>query len=56
MAGKITQQFLTEIEVRYQDAKAIVEDSNMVRYNSVMDWKDGSSLNFDVDSSEQSES
>ncbi len=49
VAGKITQQFLTEIEVHYEDTEEIVEDGNLVDYNSVMDWKNENSVNFDVD-------
>lgn len=49
MAGQITQQFLKEVEVHYADAEEIVEDADLVDYNSVMDWKKESAVNFDVD-------
>ena len=52
MAGRFTQQFLSEIEVHYEDAEAIVEDADLVDYNSVVDWKKESAVNFDVDLSE----
>ena len=48
MAGRFTQQFLSEIEVHYDDAEAIVEDGNFVDYDSVMDWKNESSISYDV--------
>ena len=48
IAGQITQQFWSEIEVHYDDAEAIVEDGNFVGYDSVMDWKNESSISDDV--------
>ena len=56
MAGQITQQFLTEIEVHYGDSEVIVEEGNLVDYNSVIDCKKESAVNFDVDLFKQSES
>ncbi len=39
MAGQITQQFLTEIEVHYGDSYVIVEEGYLVDYNSVIDLR-----------------
>ena len=49
MAGQITQQFFTEIEVHYVDSEVIVEEGYLVDYNSVIDCKKESAVNFDVD-------
>ena len=37
------------MEVHNADAEEIGEDADLVDYNSVMDWKKESSVNFDVD-------
>jgi hypothetical protein len=34
VAGQMTQQFLTELEVHYTDAEEDIEDGDMVDYNS----------------------
>ena len=34
VAGQMTQQFLTELEVHYVDAEGGIEDGDLVDYNS----------------------
>ncbi len=49
VAGQMTQQFLTELEVHYADAEGGIEDGDMVDYNSFLDLKNYSSINLDGD-------
>ena len=49
VAGQMTQQFLTELEVHYADAEEGVEDGDMVDYNSFKDWKTRASINLNGD-------
>ncbi len=52
VAGQMTQQFLTEIEVYYVDAEGGIEDGDFVDYNSFVEWKTYASVNLDGDWSE----
>jgi hypothetical protein len=49
VAGQMTQQFLTELEMHYTDAEEVIEDGDMVDYNSFIDWKTHASVNLDGD-------
>ena len=49
MAGQMTQQFLTELEVHYADAEEGIEDGDIVDYNSFIDWKTRASINLNGD-------
>ncbi len=50
VASQITQQFLIKIEVNNkEDAEAVVEDINLVDYNSVKHWENDGLLFQDFD-------
>jgi hypothetical protein len=49
VAGQMTQQFLTELEVHYADAEEGILEEGMVEYNSFIDWKTHTSVNLDGD-------
>ncbi len=49
VAGQMTQQFLTELEVHYVEAEIGIENGEMVDYNSFIDWKTHASVNLDGD-------
>ncbi len=49
VAGQMTQQFLSELEVHYVDAEEGIEEKDMVDYNSFIDWKTHASVNLDGD-------
>jgi hypothetical protein len=49
VAGQMTQQFLTELEVHYADAEESILEEDMVEYNSFVDWKTHASVNLDRD-------
>ena len=49
VAGQMTQQFLTELEVHYVDAEEGNEDGDLVDYNSFVDLKNYASVNYDGD-------
>ena len=49
VAGQMTQQFLTELEVHYADAEEGTDDGDLVDYNSFVDLKNYASVNYDGD-------
>jgi hypothetical protein len=49
VAGQMTQQFLTELEVYYTDAEEGSDDGDFVDYNSFTNLKNYDSINLDGD-------
>jgi len=49
VAGRMTQQFLTELYAHYTDAEEGIEEGDMVDYNSFADFNNYASLNSEGD-------
>ena len=46
VAGQMTQQFLTELEVHYVDTEEGIQNGDLVDYNSFIGWKTHASVNL----------